>query len=67
MKFVDNKSICEIYIKLLNEIMVQGLPIGVSAVLQQSGQSGENSKINSGQKKIQEVILKILEENSDEQ
>ena len=53
LKFIDNKSIQEIYIKLLNEMCEQGLPIGVTAVLQQSGQSGEGtSSQNSGQKKI---------------
>lgn len=79
---IDNKSICELLIKILFELTdynQSSLPgiTDVQAVLQQSGQSGdENAKTNTSQapkslenenhKKVQQIILKILDEKINE-
>jgi hypothetical protein len=76
MNHLDNKSICELFIKMLNELSerhqsLPGIP-DVQAVLQQSGQSGDgDAQKPSSQKlqhqvdnvkKVQQILIRILDE-----
>lgn len=80
INFIENKSICEILIKLLNELIEhqsKTLVPGISDVplLQQSGQSSESQKKQADaqpllkdkiHRKVQDFVVSILENQLDE-
>ena len=72
MEHLDNKSIVELFVKILTELSENSGPLpgisDVQTVLQQSGQSGDDvSKpevfsVKETQKRIQSLIVRILDE-----
>lgn len=80
MAHLDNKSICELFIKIITDMAernqsLPGIP-DVEAVLQQSGQSGDGDPTKAGSikhtqhsdiiKQVQQVLIRVLDEKMGE-